>query len=360
MITSLHSFHKEEVRLLNPFKQTHPKKICVLFKSKMTIVKYLFSFSILFALSSCVLFIIATTAKTNQFKNQQIDLNIQMRNKQLSISQLEQDISKEGFELNKETELVNNLSIQYSIIKQKRTGLVMKTGRKYTDDISTFKKLLEDEYNYNEQLQKEISLKESNKTELESKINHIKSEIASLEKKFSDKNISKRDILANSNILNEDYYSLLEEWFSYKKDFNMKLIYQPSSSDDYSSYHFDKAVKDYYNTIIILRLSSQHIIGGFTSQNWKGQGFKYDNEAFLFDLSERKKYSIYDQKKAIYCSKQLFPIFGDGDLMINQNDITSDFPNSYGVSNAGRLELTQGWAKTFRLNFEVYTLDDLY
>ena len=85
--------------------------------------------------------------------------------------------------------------------------------------------------------------------------------------------------------------------------------------------------------------------------------FKQDDEAFLFNLENGKKYSVKEEKKAIKPDYSNALVFGDGDLTITSGflskDSSSEFPKSY---NGNKLELTKG-KNSFKVkDIEVFTV----
>ena len=65
------------------------------------------------------------------------------------------------------------------------------------------------------------------------------------------------------------------------------------------------------------------IFGGFTTQNWKQIGqnnHKYDGNAFVFSINNKKIYNIKDKNRSIYCRNDLALFFSSiSDIYIYDN-----------------------------------------
>ena len=142
--------------------------------------------------------------------------------------------------------------------------------------------------------------------------------------------------------------------FNLKQKYSLKLLYQ-ATKDGYNNKVFHEKCDNIKNTITLIQDDSNLIIGGYTSENWNGKGFKYDSNAFIFNLSNMKKYEVYDYSKAIYADPDYLTIFGQSDIYMSVSSASSHFPTSYG-KYASKLELTNGNEKIIPVEMEVFQL----
>lgn len=162
-----------------------------------------------------------------------------------------------------------------------------------------------------------------------------------LEQNFN--NINNKKIPAfKSSIINKEDVNMLTDWLVKSKDVSLLLKYE-AKGIEINAEDFHSECDELFNTLIVLKVKEKNqIIGGFTTNNWKGQQrFKYDKHAFLFNLSTYKVYPVDGSMNAIFCDNRSLPIFGQDDLLISGHKGKSIFPYYYGVGNP-KYELTQG------------------
>ncbi|TNV81054.1 hypothetical protein FGO68_gene2332 [Halteria grandinella] len=119
------------------------------------------------------------------------------------------------------------------------------------------------------------------------------------------------------------------------------------SADSFAARSFHKKCDRLKNSLTIVRTTEGNIIGGFSTQNWKGKGWKQDENAWLFNIEAPSIFKIKQgNMKAIYADPTYGPIFGQGhDLLISdRSNITNctaagkSYQNGGGVSNLLLLE----------------------
>ena len=170
-------------------------------------------------------------------------------------------------------------------------------------------------------------------------------------------------------------FNLLTEIIKNVTQFNeLMSLLQLSSHDMYICYQVstdgDKGVGYHSNCIspkqiFLFELDNEDIIGGFFSKepmrSKEGQYTMKDNNAFLFSLTNKKRYPIKPDVNAITYINDDFFIIGDDDLAIHNNFLnepnkcTSKFPRNFGDSNTQQNELTGGQNYFNVVKMEVFT-----
>lgn len=158
-------------------------------------------------------------------------------------------------------------------------------------------------------------------------------------------NIKVLSYLMIENIKTKEEYDTLLEWSGI--DRNNTIVCYKGTYDKHSAQTFKNFC---YNDklLIILKLDNGKRIGGYISNFWIGDDdTQYtDDKAFLFSLDPLKKYPIKNKENAFFLRKEGFFSFGRDDLYISDNytegGCYSKFPNDYGDSNGGIVDLTGG------------------
>ena len=101
------------------------------------------------------------------------------------------------------------------------------------------------------------------------------------------------------------------------------LVYKASKDGDKAS-DFHNKCDNVNNNLSIVKTKKGKIFGGFTKQNWKQIGVqdyhKYDENAFVFSVNNKKIYNIKDKSRAIYCRNDLALFFSSSsDIYIYNN-----------------------------------------
>ena len=122
-----------------------------------------------------------------------------------------------------------------------------------------------------------------------------------------------------------------------------RLLFRASRDGDSAKAFHNKC--DAYNNLIILVETTQGIrFGGFTSAKFGGSAhLKYDNNAFLFSLDNKKVFRIISNQYAIYCYPNSGPCFSYSSLYL-----PNGFFNSMG--KVGKKESPYNFSFDFELN----------
>lgn len=90
-------------------------------------------------------------------------------------------------------------------------------------------------------------------------------------------------------------------------------------------------------------LNEQVLIGGYTEQDWSGSGYRYDSNAFLFNLStgEMQTHRYSDGSNAIYTNSGYFATFGGG------HDLTAHSAGNVFYTFSYTYDITQGRIDVF-------------
>ena len=133
-------------------------------------------------------------------------------------------------------------------------------------------------------------------------------------------------------LMNLCSFSLEQEW---------QLVYR-ATSDGFAAEDFHSKCNDKENTLILIQSSSGNIFGGYTEQNWSGDGYKKDPNAFIYSLINKENVSLIlrtqNPESAIYVKQGYGPTFGKFDLCIRNNSnlnflSSSELGNSYAHPN---------------------------
>ena len=153
------------------------------------------------------------------------------------------------------------------------------------------------------------TFQKNNGTFLKEPINEFINEYLSLNNFFfKDSNIIKK----------EDEITFIISALKNKINFsNIKKIYTSTINGD-TSKDFKKCCNNKGPTLIIIKSEKDEIFGGFTKSNWNNENFAfgYDNDAFLYSITNKKIFDIIKPEKAIinYNVGYAFACFG------NRND----------------------------------------
>jgi hypothetical protein len=128
-------------------------------------------------------------------------------------------------------------------------------------------------------------------------------------------NFSNAGLIDSSSVLlNDSGANQLETWLG-QGDLDWDSIWYGTNGATSASWH--AAVGRINNTVSIYKainaLGQEVLIGGFTTSNWGGGGYKSDSNAFIFNLTQNEKQdSTGDPSTAIYRSPHHFATFGGG------------------------------------------------
>ena len=178
---------------------------------------------------------------------------------------------------------------------------------------------------------KEISFLKKKIKDLENKISEISSkhekDIENLKNLIENSINQKKEKEPTINEYIKGYSDLTFIENEIKKQLNKQiksynLVYKASKDGDKASDFHDKC-DNINNNLSIVKTKKGKIFGGFTTQNWKQIGQnnnKYDENAFVFSINNKKIYNIKDKDRAIYCRNDLALFFsGASDIYIYNN-----------------------------------------
>ena len=110
-----------------------------------------------------------------------------------------------------------------------------------------------------------------------------------------------------------------------------ELLYRGTRNGDHAKNFHEKC--DYKaSTIVLCKDKTGQIFGGFTKAEWdsKGQHPKYDKDAFIFSITNDKKFVSKNYENSIECNINYGPVFGfGGDLTICDNFLSSNYSNMW-------------------------------
>ena len=134
-------------------------------------------------------------------------------------------------------------------------------------------------------------LKEILKKEI---LNELKSE----NQKQQKENIINPLIVSKSKIIYDEFFKQLNYWIS-PKSLKFTLIYSTSGNGD-SANAFHKYCNGKGPTVTIVKGKNGHIFGGYVTVPFSSDGQShYDDKAFLFSLTNMKKFPIKIKEQAV-------------------------------------------------------------
>lgn len=207
----------------------------------------------------------------------------------------------------------------------------------------------------------EISEKHNNDIEeLKKLIDDIKKENKETEKKQENNRKTINDFIPNYSDLTFIENEIIRQIGKKIKSYN--LIYKPSVDGERAS-DFHRKCDEANNNLSIIKTKKGRVFGGFTTQNWKSSSsgglFKYDANAFVFSVNNKKIYRIKDKDKAIYCRTDLALFFSDtADIYIYDNCFSSQGgTNQSAYEYNGELYALNGEARFNIEDYEVYKVE---
>ena len=186
-----------------------------------------------------------------------------------------------------------------------------------------------------QKIQENIDREETAKKEIEGQINLLTETLNKLNGQINqntNQNPPQKesiDIMDSEIITDVSQVNLFKDWIDISDEYSFHLIYR-ATSHGYSSSTFHTKCDKARMSLVIIKELNGNIFGGFTKQSWEGLGFKEDADAFLFNLSKKKKYPVRDFRSAIYCNPECLCVFGKSDIYLNTIDKFTMFPDNYG------------------------------
>ena len=222
-----------------------------------------------------------------------------------------------------------------------------------------------------------IQLKEDNKklekenSQFRNEIIELKAEIENLQKDmklvkdilFPVKEEDKyKEILSESKIIKSiEEKKLIMDWIKPNTEIKFNLLYQVSRDGDRITNFFSK-VSNKNPTLVLVKSAIGNKFGGFTNEKWENNStYKKDENAFLFSIKKKKKYSINNKDCAIYCSSNNFA-FGNGHDLCIYDKCKTAYDNNYsyfpfGYNGDEKTGLTCGEYNFFVNECEVFHVE---
>lgn len=303
---------------------------------------------IFFVLSLIITIILVFFFKSKKSKNSEISINEAINEKKNINEKLQNEINLLNTEISQLNQKSSELKTDLEKLKKDQQSKKDQKDKEKSEISEIDSKLtsLEKEYNDLEEQTKKLDedIEKNNKDndEADVKIKELKKKLESLEKEKESK-IQKTSTLADTVILTDKNIKSILSSFDLK--LNLNLLYRTSKhGKDYTD--FTKNVGSHKNLLIVGKTTDNLILGGYTTTNLDGKGFKEDKYAFLYNFNNEKKFKIKKEKEALYLKEGEFPGFGDGDIIFGPNERRSQFPKSY---KGEYLEFTNEKAE---INFE--------
>ena len=194
-------------------------------------------------------------------------------------------------------------------------------------------------------------------------------EINNLIEKHLYKN-EKFNFIEKSNIIPkiEDFYFIGNKICENlnKKEIKLTLKFSALKNGDTSA-EFHRLCDNIGPNITIVQTKDNLVFGGFTMNNWSGNGPKKDNLAFLFNIQNKKIYPIRREENAIYCGNGWLSNFYHGkggaaslhianNFFLNNNNTCNLKDTSFEGFNSD-YELNNGNQNFKILNLEIYEIN---
>lgn len=170
-------------------------------------------------------------------------------------------------------------------------------------------------------------------------------------------------IVSESNIINNNLFKTLNEWIYPLKSLKFKLIFSAiKNGDKYSDFH--KYCDGKGPTVTIVKGGNDHIFGGYVTVPYSSDGQPhYDDKAFLFSLTNMKKFPIKIKEQAVCHYDSWGPYIGYKDycdLAIDSGCLNHKRsycePKSYEFNRVDLIGTTETY---FRVkDYEVYLVNE--
>ena len=138
--------------------------------------------------------------------------------------------------------------------------------------------------------------------------------------------ISKGNGLVNNIFKTQDEANDFSNLYFKEKNVAFELLYQATRDGDKISNIINK-IEGCSPTLFIILTKKGYKCGGYTKALWKADSkYKYDDSSFLFNFTNRKKFSNKNPNKSIFSSNDDCLCFGDcshSDYYIRQHFLTS-------------------------------------
>ena len=142
-----------------------------------------------------------------------------------------------------------------------------------------------------------------------------------VEEEFEEESQSINNKYMNSDIVKSpmEESMLLDKLGNHGKTIKLKLLYKASLDSDRAEVFHNKCNKA-KSTIVFIETINGNRFGGYTTQSWEGDGIdKKDENAFVFSLDKLQIYNIISQQPAIGCYPKYGPVFLGCQIKVNDN-----------------------------------------
>ena len=324
---------------------------------------YFIFFGGIFGILFLIILTISKSYELSSLKEENAELDIdlahymnQKEDLKRKISELEQKKNQLSAENEEIQAKINSLSSENSKLKADSDSVKFNVSEAKIE-ISELDEKIESLTSENEKLKEQINEGDSidydkEIEDLQSKIDELKDKIAELEGGSGSKGNTNIDTVMKLSKKDIDF---IGDTIDQGANYDFKLIYR-ATRDGYGPMNFHEACDEYKHVLALIQDRNGMIIAGYTTESWDGTGFKADETAVLINVKNQIIARPKDIKKAMYCSQGALLVFGEGDLLLSQNEVSSVYPTVYGGTVNGRYALTEGEQYVELTELEVFTL----
>ena len=187
------------------------------------------------------------------------------------------------------------------------------------------------------------------------KENEIKDE---KEAEINKDEINQKINLEPKDIVDNESFKKINNWINPSKDLKFELIYKASKNGD-NAKNFHQNCDGKHPTVTIIKSKNGHTFGGYLSVPFFSDGESFlDESAFLFSLTNNKKFNIRNKEPAVLNDGLSGPNFGKKDLEISSeclNKFSYCKPSSFTFKRANLIGIND---KCFKVeDYEVYLVN---
>ena len=256
-------------------------------------------------------------------------------------------------------EIIKDLITKFEIFNKEfiEQKIIIEEQNKKINQLETKIKNLEDE---NQKIKNELKIILSNDKIQKEKLDIDKKE----EKTINEKNEKINEIFDfKSEIMNTEFFNQLNKWINPEKSLKFELIFKASEDGD-NCQTFHKICDGKGPTVTIVKSKNGYIFGGYLTVPFSSDRKAHtDDKAFLFSLSNMKKFKILDPEHAVFhYAKGWGPYIGrkdNCDLAIKSECLSNKKsycePSSYEFK---RIDLIGSDEKFFEVkDYEIYLVE---
>ena len=263
-------------------------------------------------------------------------------------------------------EIINDLVFN-SILMNKKMEELNITIKEYNKKIKEQNRIIEEQNQRIEKLEKKVLDFEKQNDMVKKKFEELLDlkidDVMNIDKDEFIKHMEINPIINNkSRIINEDLFKQLNIWINPFAPLNFELIFTASINGD-TACHFHRYCDKKGPTVTICKGSNGQIFGGYVTVPFSCDNqTHYDDKAFLFSLTNMKKFPIIKKEHAVCHYSNWGPYIGyrnKCDLAIWGNALKTKVsycdPNSYEFN---RIELIGTSERKFMLDeYEVFLVN---